>query len=62
VFVNPVLSHVWQITGEEDDRATINEEDGRAATGDAGTTAHRKEEKRSRGCRLDGDDRAATEE
>jgi hypothetical protein len=22
VFVDPVLSHVWQITGEEDDRAT----------------------------------------
>jgi hypothetical protein len=60
VFADPVLSHAWQISGEEDDRATTDEEDGRAATRDgrvatkdASTTSHRKE-KSTRDCRLDG--------
>jgi hypothetical protein len=62
VFADPVLSHACQISGEEDDRATTDEEDGRAATRDgrvatedASTTSHRKEEKSTRVCcRLDG--------
>lgn len=54
MFVDPVLSHAWQITGDVDDRATTDEEDGHVATGDVGMASHRKEEKSTHGCRLDG--------
>ena len=32
VFVDPVLSHPWQISDEEDDRVTTDEEDGQVVT------------------------------